>query len=119
MGVAKGIVMTCDLNALLVPVDGLEPLVAPFDKKEINDTIKCMPYDKSPGPDGFNGKFLKTCWSLICSDFYSLAEEFLSGHADMEGLNSSFITLIPKKANPETVNDFRPISLTSVGIKFL
>ena len=37
----------------------------------------------------------------------------------MEGLNGSFITLVPKKANPETISDFRPISLTSVGIKLL
>ena len=78
-----------------------------------------MPPNKSPGPDGFNGRFLKSCWSIICTDFYSLAEDFHSGNAELEGLNGSFITLIPKKPIPETVNDFRPISLTSVGIKFL
>ena len=53
--------MTCNLNDLLAPVDGLEALVAPFDKKEMDDTIKFMPPDKSPGPDGFNGRFLKSC----------------------------------------------------------
>ena len=81
--------------------------------------MKFMPIDKSPGPDGFNGIFLKTCWPIICNDFYNLAVEFHSGNADLEGLNGSFITLIPKKSSPESVNDFRPISLTSVGIKFL
>ena len=27
------------------------------------------------------------------------------------GLNSTFITLIPKRSNPKTFNDFLPISL--------
>jgi hypothetical protein len=34
-------------------------------------------------------------------------------------LNESFITLVPKKNNPETVNDFRPISLLNSSIKLL
>src|SRR4051812_4305712 len=85
----------------------------------MDDTIKFMHVDKSLGPDGFNGKILKTCWPIICNDFYNLAAEFHGCNADLEGLNSSFITLIRKKPSPETVNDFRPISLTSVGIKFL
>src|ERR1041384_3930630 len=48
-----------------------------------------------------------------------MAEDFHSGTSDLEVLSSSFITLIPKRYVPETVNDFRPVSLTSVGIKFL
>src|ERR1041385_9147246 len=79
MGVAKGIVMAYNLNALLSPVDGLEALVSPFDRKEMDDTIKFMPPNKSHGPDGFNGIFLKSWWSIICSDFYRLAEDFHSG----------------------------------------
>src|SRR4051812_37636646 len=50
------------LDELLVPVDGLDALCDPFDRKEMDDIIKFMPPDKSPGPDGFNGKFLKSCW---------------------------------------------------------
>ena len=37
----------------------------------------------------------------------------------LKNLNEAFITLIPKKQTPEGVGDFRPISLTSVGLKFL
>ena len=61
MGVAKGFVMSCNLQELLTPLDGLESLVAPFDKKEMDEIIKHMPVDKAPGPYGFNGKFLKSC----------------------------------------------------------
>lgn len=38
---------------------------------------------------------------------------------DLQPLNSSYITLVPKKILPETVNDFRPISLVGVSLKIL
>ena len=37
----------------------------------------------------------------------------------LDNINSSFITLIPKKLSPEEVGDYRSISLTSMGLKFL
>ena len=37
----------------------------------------------------------------------------------LENLNDAYITLIPKKQTPECVGDLRPISRTSVGLKFL
>ena len=45
--------------------------------------------------------------------------EFHAGIVQLENLNDAYITLIPKKQTPESVGDFRPISLTSVGLKFL
>jgi hypothetical protein len=48
----------------------------PFSRKEIDDVIKAMPSDRAPGPDGFNGLFLKKCWPIIKHDFYRLVEEF-------------------------------------------
>src|ERR1044072_4129781 len=111
--------MKFNLENLLSEVPDLHSLTEPFDKKEIDDTVKHMPTDKAPGPDGFNVMFLKKCWPIVCEDFYQLTQEFFDGTAKLEGLNGSFITFVPKKANPETISDFRPISLTSVGIKLL
>jgi hypothetical protein len=37
----------------------------------------------------------------------------------LQNINTSHITLIPKKPSPETMNDFRPISLTNCCLKFL
>jgi hypothetical protein len=37
----------------------------------------------------------------------------------MEGINNSFIVLIPKMLNPETVNDYRPISLMNLAPKLV
>jgi hypothetical protein len=61
MGKSEGISMQFDLDSLLSKVEGLDVLTVPFDKKEMDEVIKKMPMDRSPGPDGFNGLFVKKC----------------------------------------------------------
>jgi hypothetical protein len=62
---------------------------------------------------------LKKCWSIISQDFYNLAADFHKGLVNLESLNASYITLTPKNNSPEIINDYRPISLTNVCLKFL
>jgi hypothetical protein len=120
MGSSESIHMQFDLGRILHRVEGLEVLSRPFEQKEMDDIINYMPVDRAPGPDGFNGMFLKKCWHLIIKeDFYKLAHDFHDGKVGLQNINGSYITLIPKKAVPENVNDYRPISLTSVCLKFL
>lgn len=78
-----------------------------------------LPTDKAPGPDGFNGCFLKSCWDIIAEDFYKVCRDFQNGVVDLISLNSSLITLIPKKPNPLGTNDYRPISLLNCCLKLL
>jgi hypothetical protein len=70
MGRSEGISMQFDLAALLPRVEGLDDLTLPFLAKEMDEVVQNMPADRAPGPDGFNGLFLKKCWSIIKSDFY-------------------------------------------------
>jgi hypothetical protein len=119
MGVSSDPVMVFDLGSLVQVADDLDHLVLPFQHEEIDAIIKKMPTDKAPGPDGFNGLFMKKCWSTICHDFYALCEEFYNGNTNLECINSSFITLVPKVDSLESVNDFRPISLLNITLKIL
>ena len=48
----------------------------------------------------------------MCHDFYA-------GAIPIECINTAYITLIPKVSSPEGINDFRPISLVSLPLKFL
>ena len=100
-----------ELADLIQKCQGLEELSIPFVKEEIDNVIKIIPTDHAPGPDGFNGFFLKVCWDIIKEDFYALCEDFWKGAIILQCLNTSLITLIPKKLTPESVNDYRPISL--------
>jgi hypothetical protein len=80
--------------------------MAPFTRKEIDDVIKEMPTDRAPGPDGFNGLFLKKCWHIVKHEFYKLAKEFHAGSLKLQNINGSYITLVPKKPVPLVVSDF-------------
>jgi hypothetical protein len=103
----------------MTKVQGLEEISMPFLVEEMELVIKQMPSDKAHGPDGFNGHFLKKCWPIIKQQFFDLVTEFNEGSLNFQNINGSYITLVPKVQSPETVNDFRPISLTNVCIKFL
>jgi hypothetical protein len=94
----------------------LDDLVLLFTKKEMNDVIKEMPADR---PDGFNGLFVKRCWPIVQNEFYRLAAEFHEGNLNFQNINGSCITLVPKKPVLEGVNNYRPISLTNICLKFL
>jgi hypothetical protein len=63
--------MLCELDSLIQPID-LSHLDAPFSIDEIDAIVKDLPVDKTPGPGGFNGLFIKKCWPLINEDFYGL-----------------------------------------------
>jgi hypothetical protein len=119
MGCSQGISMQFDLGRILQKRDDLEELTKPFETKEMDEVIKEMPVDRAPGPDGFNGMFLKKCWHIVKEDFYKLAADFHDESIQLANINGSYITLVPKKQVPVRVNDFRPISLTNVCIKFL
>ena len=62
--------MMFDLSSLIQPIEGLEVLTAPFTTEEIDQVVKSMSVDKAPGPDRFNGQFLKSCWHIIKRDIY-------------------------------------------------
>jgi hypothetical protein len=111
--------MQFDLASLIEKVPGLEELTTTFLSEEIDLVIKEMPSDRAPGPDGFNGMFFKKCWSIIKDDFHELARSFYDGSLNLQNINGSYITLVPKSSSPEGVNDYRPISLTNVCFKFL
>jgi len=119
LGVSEQIEMVDDLQNLVPSVDFFEDLIRQFSEAEIDGVIKELPNDKAPGPDGFNGYFMKTCWDTIKGDIYKLCDDFYHNRISLESINWSYITLIPKKHNPEIVNDFRPIYLLNTRVKII
>jgi hypothetical protein len=97
----------------------LDNLESSFFDKEIEDTIKQLPNEKSPGPDGFNNEFIKACWPIIGSDIKGLIQDFYEEKISLESINDSLITLIPKSESPTSANDFRPISLLNSVLRIL
>jgi len=111
LGTAEEREYTIDLDAIGVQQHDLSTLDSPF-SEEVWSTIKGMPLDKAPGPDGFTGRFYKTCWNIIKGDIMLALEAIQRGHVfKFKLLNTAFITLLPKKPDALFIKDFRPISL--------
>ena len=119
MGCTTNPTMPFDLTQLVQTSDSLDEMSRPFSIEDIDSVIKQMSVDKAPGPDGFNGFFLKSCWEIVKEDFYNLCFNFFNGSWDLQSINNSHITLIPKTNNLATVNDFRPISHLNCAIKVI
>ena len=88
---------TVDLTELGLNTHDLTELDLPFTAEEVWRTIKQLPPDKAPGPDGVTGRFYKSCWSIIKDDIMAAISAIWSRKfVNFEVLNTAFITLLPK-----------------------
>nr|KAJ0194091.1 hypothetical protein LSAT_V11C800426490 [Lactuca sativa] len=94
-------------------------LESPISFNEVQSAVWLCGSDKSPGPDGFTFAFIRNFWDKIGRDIYMAVKDFeRSGNID-KGCNSSFITLVPKSKDPNTFDDYRPISLIGSTYKII
>ena len=94
-------------------------LIARFSEGEIKSAVWACGGDKSPGPDGCTFNFIKQFWETLNPDFTRFLDEFHINGRFPKGSNASFIALIPKTTNPQTLNDYRPISLIGCAYKIV
>jgi len=91
-----------------------------FTEEEIEQTIRLLPAEKAPGPDGFTGTFYKRCWQIIKKDVMDAVNCFYHLQAGpLEHLNGANIVLIPKLQVSEYAKDFRPVSLVHSFAKLI
>ena len=86
-------------------------LTAPFSDLELKEAVWSCGGDKCPGPDDFNFNFIKEFWGLLKPDFKRFVDEFHAHASFPRGSNASFVALIPKISQPQSLNEYRPISL--------
>lgn len=110
LGCSEHTNMAYNLSSILKEHD-LTHLDSDFSQQEIESVIRNLPNSHPPGPDGFNGFFIKKCWDIVKKDFIILFKDFCTSNIDLRSISTSLIALLPKKDNPETMDDFRPISL--------
>lgn len=89
-------------------------LLTPFSDSEIESTLFGIANDKSPGLDGFPAEFFKVHWVVLGPSISQAIHRFLSSEFLLKAWNCSLVVLIPKTTSPETVSNFRPISLCYV-----
>lgn len=119
LGIVNSIPNPLQLHQLLIAHPDQIDLEAPFSKEEIDLVIKKMLADKSPRHDGFNVAFLKRCWEIIAPEFYKLIEDFHQGTVNIQSINYSYITLMPKIDAASSPRNYRPISLLNCTLKII
>jgi hypothetical protein len=79
--------------------------------QELKEVMNSYQKDKIPRPDEWTIDFFLGFFDLLGQDTLRLVEEIrLTGQMPLS-LNFTFIALIPKKDNPNSLDEFKPISL--------
>jgi len=120
---------SCDTNADLSQcLENVEHLVSdemnssllrPFTAEEVGLALSQMHPLKSPGPDGFSAGFFQKAWCFVGEKVSEAVLSFLNGGPFDPSINATNICLIPKNSAPESVKDYRPISLCNVVYKLI
>lgn len=113
----SGIPEVCASISGRLNVEQIRMCTLPFSEEEVKDSIFQMHPTKAPGPDGLPALFYQKFWSIVGKDVLKDALDILNNQKDPSDINSTFISLIPKKKNSSLAHEFRPISLCNVIMK--
>lgn len=94
-------------------------LDSPFMEIEIRDAIFAIGGLKVPGPDGMITAFYRKHWDIVGALVTLSVLSFLNTGQMLKEVNQSYIAQIPKTKAPQTVNDYRPISLCNIVYKVI
>lgn len=83
-----------------------EALVVVPEKEDVKEVVFKLKGESSCGPNGMLGIFYQTYWDTVCEDVVELVQAFFHGHTLPRAITHTNIVLLPKKAIPETFEDF-------------
>lgn len=97
----------------------IHQLDRPCTVEEVELALKQMSPFKSPGPDGFSAGFYQDHWKILSHDLSKTVMDFFKHKKLPKGWNHTHLVLIPKVKSPNSVHEYRPISLCNVNYKLI
>ena len=98
-----------------VPDDAPPPFT--ISEHEVRCVFNSQKPNKAAGPDALKPCFLKSCSNEISPIFTQIFNWSLKISVVPSCFKMSNITPVPKKSSPESLNDYRPVALTSCVMK--
>ncbi|CAL1353289.1 unnamed protein product [Linum trigynum] len=86
---------------------------------EVRKTVFAMGSKQAPGSDGFTGKFFKAFWDIVGESVITAVCSFFATSRMLRSFNHTWLTLIPKVDNVESMRQLRPISLCQFVYKII
>lgn len=77
--------------------------------EKIYDVVKHFHPLHASGPDGLQAVFYQKSWNIIGKSISDMVKSFFNSGHMLKKINKTYITLVPKIPNPDTVNYYRPI----------
>ena len=90
-----------------------------FSAEEVEKAVRDMGSFTAPGPDGFQPVFYQRCWETVGGSVVRFATQFFENGKLPEDMSDALVVLIPKVTTPESITQFRPISLYNVLFKII
>ena len=94
-------------------------LKAEVTEEELEKVVYSCQEGKSPGPDELTIEFFQGFYDLVKEDLLKIVQESQRVGKVLGALNFTFLALIPKKQNPASFEEFRPISYCNVVYKLI
>ena len=88
-----------------------------FSVSDVKDIIKNLDPNKAPGPDQIHGKILKNCASALCTPLTLLFQSSFYTCSIPNDWKTANVVPVYKKGSKNSVQNYRPISLTSLIMK--
>ncbi|XP_059070959.1 uncharacterized protein LOC131862033 [Cryptomeria japonica] len=111
--------MLLDAVLKLVNKEDNQMLMQPFSEEEIRSAVLGLHPDKAPGLDGMPAIFYQKCWGFVKSDLMKVVEQVRIKGKFVREINNTVLVAIPKKPNPSTFDDLRPIALCNTIYKII
>ena len=96
-----------------------ESLSIEVTEEEIKAALWSMKPFKAPSPDGLHAGFYQHFWAVVGKSMVEEIKEIFARKKIPDYLNRTLIALIPKIQGPETLGNYRPISLCNTVYKVI